>query len=223
MNDTNISNWTVDRYYHSFIEYAPDVIFWSPSGLHLLHLYQVRPFGNHSIEIINQYEDNLLEIYHVAQQLDACLIYRALSPLCYINSNSNYQDIRSTYLKHEGINKEHNDNDELDEAAYEHFISFCIKHNPNIDNIEEICRQWTFVNEGGIAYQNKLIKQFVNNAQHKRFAEFNNVFYYDRFNVFHTDPRVCKSEAQDTVHWSPSYGADAMYFTNFIYICSLDL
>eukprot|EP01084_Bolivina_argentea_P110338 197051_1 len=195
--------------YHSFIEYKPNIIFWNPSGLHLLHLYNLRKFGNHSIEIINRFTDNLMEIYDIASQLNACLIYRALSPLCYTKDTFVYQDARSVYLQH-------TDN-ELDKAAYIHFMSNCIKeYKDNTENSEELCKNWTFSNEGGISYQNKIMEQFVIDVQNETFGEFNHVFFYDRYHIFHSDPNICIKEAKDAVHWCISYGADAYYFANFV-------
>eukprot|EP01084_Bolivina_argentea_P110337 197047_1 len=197
--------------YETWIELEPNIIFWNPSGLHLLHLWPLRPFQYNSHSIINKFEENLLKIYNVSKQANAIMIYRGTSPLCLNNDNEYYSNLRWNYKKMFRIG-----------LLFNNYTIGCAlnaqTYGMKSDKIMNACRNWTFTNEG-IIYQNNIIKKFVYDMQHNiECANYTNVFFYDRYNVFHSDVNICASESVDVAHWMDSYGADAMYFVNAINI-----
>ena len=197
--------------YHSWIDLKPDIIFYNPFGLHLLHLFPLRPFQYNSIGIIDKYQENLLEIYKISKQINATMIYRGIGPLCYAKDTLRYYLIRKKYEEYYNDNNVESDkriigciNDMKQREIYQF-------DNHSINSME-FCTNWTFMNEG-VLHQNALIERFVINLQE---TGDRNVFYYDRYKIFHNNVEICKDEAKDSVHWQPTYGADAMYLTNFI-------
>ena len=194
--------------YHSWINYKPNIIFWNPFGLHLLHLTPLRPFQTYSLDIIYNFHNHLKEIYSVAMQSNAIMIYRGTSPLCYCADNQDYKEMRDKYRKqsHDAIMQC------VDNVNQQQLHDIYQGMNLSIHAID-YCQHWTFMNEGAL-YQNQLIKDFVTNTQ--KTSAVDNIYFYDRFQIFHEDPIICCNEAGDTTHWLPSYGADAMYLANVI-------
>ena len=193
--------------YHSWTAYNPDIIFWNPFGLHLLHLSPLRTFQHNALEIIHKFHDHLMEIYNVARATNAIMIYRGTSPLCYCKDHFEYKQIRYEYQQELYYNN----------SKYNNSMD-CIKRINNQQKrkyqqlslsipAKEYCKNWIFMNEG-VIYQNKLMKDFVDNV------DGDGIYFYDRYSIFHSDPSLCCEEARDTAHWMPSYGADAMYLAN---------
>ena len=209
--------------YESWIKYKPNIIFYNPFGLHLLHLFPMRPFQFNALGIINKYHENLEKIHEISQKMNATLIYRGISPICYSFDQLRYYMLRGQYeqwfrdgqkpgnRKVIGCSMEIEDRlnyaDEYQDFDFMHDII-------NGDNLDfmEICANWTFMNNG-VLHQNGIIQRFVQGLQEDGDR---NVWFYDRYKIFHSDLATCKQEAKDSVHWQPTYSADLMYLTNFI-------
>eukprot|EP01083_Nonionella_stella_P276338 938879_1 len=181
--------------------HKPDIIVYNPYNLHLLHLIPTRPFEGRSRDVIHHFEEYLLKVYRAAVNISArCIIYRSASPLCLSHdTNKAYTNVRSVYQKGNG-------------SLYDSYLGQCYSQN---QNDTEACKHWTFTNQG-VQFSNSFIEKFVTKAQNGVFGNYTNVFYYDRYHLFHSEPHVCKKEAHDVLHWVPSFGADTMYLTNFV-------
>eukprot|EP00484_Ammonia_sp_Unknown_P029377 CAMPEP_0197031394 /NCGR_PEP_ID=MMETSP1384-20130603/10409_1 /TAXON_ID=29189 /ORGANISM="Ammonia sp." /LENGTH=456 /DNA_ID=CAMNT_0042460913 /DNA_START=32 /DNA_END=1402 /DNA_ORIENTATION=+ len=218
-NDRNLSQ--LFALYQSFVDYKPDIIYFHPSGLHLLHLEPQRKMESHAFEIINSFEQNLLRVYNAAEEAqrlhrkNVCLIYRNTSPMCTKKDSGEYKKVRD-YYRNEFVNQSNDTQWARMHQLHELAISDCIEKyaNLSIENVEEICQEWTEVNLGGIQHVNQLMRQFVHSVQHKAYGDSNGVFYYDRYSLFHIEQ--CATEAKDTCHWVPSYGADLLFFVHFL-------
>eukprot|EP01083_Nonionella_stella_P058323 152781_1 len=197
-------------YENMFIKYRPNVIFWNPSSLHLLHLIPLRPFEHFNgvqtaLDTNQHFDQHLRKIYEMGSRVNAqCIIYRSSSPICTAHDQSPYKELRQIYSNRSS-------------EEYKSSIAQCYDKYKNYN--KSLCDNWTF-DDHGVQYVNKQIQTFVTQAQNGDFGNYTRVFYYDRYNLFHKDTNICKHESHDSVHWMYSYGADIMLFTNFVdFVC----